>query len=93
MREKERQRQRFLVDYNLTVGAARKEGEAIGVAKGKAEGEAIGKVLAILEVRFNKIPKETENAIRSMVDPTALESLAAHAATCRSLDEFEKALG
>ena len=30
MREKERQRQRFLVDYNLTVGAARSEGKIEG---------------------------------------------------------------
>ena len=67
------------------------EGLAIGKAEGVAEGEAKGKVLAILEVRFNKIPKEIEKAIRSMVDLIALESLVEHAKTCQSLDEFSEA--
>jgi len=68
------------------------EGEAIGVAKGKAEGEEKGKVLAILEVRFNKVPKGIEKAIRSMVDLIALKSLVEHAKTCQSLDDFAEAL-
>jgi len=64
------------------------EGVALGLARGKAE----GKVLAILEVRFNKIPKRIEKSIRSMVDLVALQSLAEHAKTCKSLDEFAEAL-
>jgi len=63
-----------------------------GKAEGVAEGEAKGKVLAILEVRFNKVSKEIEKAIRSMVDLIALESLVEHAKTCQSLDEFGEAL-
>ena len=68
------------------------EGVALGLARGKAEGEAKGKVLAILEVRFNKIPKGIEESIRSMVDLVALQSLVEHAKTCKSLKEFAEAL-
>ena len=57
-----------------------------------AEGEARGKVLAILEVRFIKIPQEIEKAIRSMVDLIVLEPLVERAKTCKSLDEFTEAL-
>jgi len=69
-----------------------RDGFVQGWTQGKAEGEAKGKVLAILEVRFNKIPKRIEKSIRSMVDLVALQSLAEHAKTCKSLDEFAEAL-
>ena len=65
---------------------------AEGKAEGLAEGEAMGRVLAILQIKFNKVPQEVESAIRSMVDLTALKSLAAHAETCQSLEEFAEAL-
>jgi flagellar biosynthesis/type III secretory pathway protein FliH len=68
------------------------EGIAEGEARGKAEGMAKGKVLAILEVRFNKVPQEIEDTIRSMTDRIALESLAEHAKSCKSLDEFAEAI-
>lgn len=42
-------------------------------------------VLTVLKARFDK-------TILAMVDLTALKSLAAHAATCDSLVEFEKML-
>ena len=58
----------------------------------RAEGEARGKVLAILEVRFNRISKKIEKTIRSMTDLIALESLVEHAKTCKSLNEFAEAL-
>ena len=65
-------------------------------AEGKAEGEAIGvakgTVLAFLRARFKKVPKDIEKAVRAMVDLTALKSLASHAETCQSLEEFAKAL-
>jgi hypothetical protein len=69
------------------------EGKAEGVVIGEARGEARGAVLTILRSRFKKVPTATENAIRSMMDLTALESLAIHAETCKSLEEFEKNLG
>ena len=64
------------------------EREAIG----RAEGEAMGSVLTALRVRFKKVPKDIEKAVRTMVDLTALKSLASHAETCPSLEEFVKAL-
>jgi len=45
-------------------------------------------VLAVLRARFKKVPKGIEQAIRQMNDPIALESRAADAATCQSLEEF-----
>ena len=40
MRERVRARERFLNDERLKLGGARREGEAIGVVKGEAIGEA-----------------------------------------------------
>ena len=66
--------------------------KAEGKAEGKAEWLAKGKVLAALEVRFNKVPKKIENAVQSMTDLIALASLVEHAKTCKSLNEFAEAL-
>jgi hypothetical protein len=62
---------------------------------GVVEGEARGKaetVLTVLRARFRRVPKEVEKTIRQMTDPIALDSWAAYAATCQSLDEFATAL-
>ena len=67
-------------------------GEARGEARGRAEGEAKGTVLTALRVRFKKVPKDIEKAVRAMVDLTALQSLAVHAENCKSLNEFAKYL-
>ena len=67
------------------------EGFAVGIVEGKAEGKA-DIVLTFLRAKFHKIPKRIENAVRSMTDPTALESLATQILHCQSLKEFEKAL-
>jgi len=73
-----------------------KIGEAKGEARGKAVGETIGvakgKVQAILEARFNKVPKGVEKTIQSMTDLIALESLVEYAKFCKSLDDFAEAL-
>ena len=63
-----------------------------GVETGKAEGLVMGKILATLKLRFHNVSQEVENTIRSMTDLIALESLLAHAETCKSLDEFCEAL-
>ena len=63
------------------------EGVAEGITRGKAE-----TVLTFLRAKFNKVPKRIENTIRSMTDPTALESLAVHVVHCKSLNEFTEAL-
>jgi predicted transposase YdaD len=70
------------------------EGKAEGKVEGKAEGKAeTGRnmLLAILRKKFNRVPKETEQAILAMNDPVALQSWAVQASTCQSLDEFIKA--
>jgi predicted transposase/invertase (TIGR01784 family) len=63
--------------------------------EGKTEGIAIGKieaVLTVLRTRFHKVPKDVEKAVRQMTDPVALDSWTAHAATCKTMDEFAEAL-
>ena len=62
-----------------------------GVAMGKAEAER-NMVLTFLRAKFKRVPKEVEKAILAISDPIALESWAAQAATCRSMDEFAEAL-
>ncbi len=57
------------------------------VVEGKSE-----MVLTVLRARFNQVPQEVEEAIRKITDPTALDSWASHAATCNTLEEFEKAI-
>jgi hypothetical protein len=49
-------------------------------------------VLTVLRARFQRVPKDVEKMIRAMTDPIALDSWAAHAATCSSMDEFIRAL-
>ena len=66
--------------------------KAEGKAEGEAIGEARGEVLAFLRARFKKVPKATENTIRSMTDLTALKSLAVHAESCQSLEDFAESL-
>ena len=68
-------------------------------SKGKVEGEAKGEaragrnmVLAVLRARFKRVPKDVEQAILAVTDLIALESWAAQAATCDTLDEFAEAL-
>jgi predicted transposase YdaD len=93
LRERERTMIVGLFEEKYLEGIA--DGEARGEARGKAEGKTEGKaetVLAILQAKFNRIPKSMEKTIRSMSDPIALESLAVHAAISRSLKEFAKAL-
>jgi len=80
-------------DMSMVLEMLKAEGKAEGAAEGEARGEARGAVLTLLRTKFKTVPKATEDAIRSMTDLTALESLAIHAETCQSLEEFEKAIG
>ncbi|MGL6193530.1 MAG: Rpn family recombination-promoting nuclease/putative transposase [Thermoguttaceae bacterium] len=64
-------------------------------ARGEAKGELKSKVddiLAILEERFESVPKLTIESLNKRTDLTAMKSLVVLAATCKSLDEFENAL-
>jgi len=63
-----------------------------GIAIGIAVGEARGAVLAFLRARFKSVPQDIEETVRSMTDLIALKSLAIHAETCESLNEFAEAL-
>ena len=67
------------------------KGEARGEVRGKAEAGR-NMILAVLRARFKRIPKDVEKAIFAISDPIALESWAAQAATCQSMDEFAEAL-
>jgi hypothetical protein len=67
------------------------EGKAEGVTEGKAEAGR-NMVLTVLRARFKRVPKDVEQAILAISDPIALESWAAQAATCQSMDEFAEAL-
>lgn len=66
-----------------------------GVEVGEARGETKGKVetiLTFLYARFKNVPLEIYEHLSKMTDPIALNSLAALAATCESVDEFAEAL-
>lgn len=68
---------------------ARTEGRTIGLAEGKLEGEA-NAVIALLEMKFKKVPATLVREIRKYNDETALQSLLASAFHCNSLEEFRK---
>ena len=78
-----------IIDTWIAEGESR--AEVNKAPKWKAEGVASA-ILKLLQDKFNRVPKKIENAVRSMVDPVALESLVVHAAHCKSLKEFEEAL-
>ena len=48
-------------------------------------------ILSILREKFNRIPKDTEQAILAMNDPIALQSWAVRASMSQTLDEFLEA--
>jgi len=68
------------------------EGIAIGNAEGEAKGVVKGEIRATLKQRFGVVSQEIKEAIQSMTDLVALESLLAHAESCQSLSEFAEAL-
>ena len=71
------------------------EREAIGEARGEAKGEVkAGRnmVLKALRKKFKRVPKHIEQAVLSMSDSIALESLLEHAIDSDTLDEFATAL-
>jgi hypothetical protein len=57
--------------------------------RGKAEAGR-NAVLAVLEARFEKVPKKIEKAVLQMNDPIARKSRTVDAATCQSLKEFAR---
>ncbi len=71
------------------------EGEAKGIAEGEVRGELKGQIEAILAIlgdKFRKVPASIGESLNKRTDLTAMKSLVVLAATCKSLDEFAKAL-
>ena len=79
-----------LVEMWLAEGAVK--GRAEGSAEGEAKGVVKGEIRATLKQRFGEVSQEVKDTIQSMTDLVALESLLAHAETCKSLDKFSEAL-
>ena len=78
-------------DMPTMVEVWKAEGEAIGVAKGRAEEKIEARremIMEFLRGRFGKVSKHIEKAINQMNDPIALKSLLARTANCKTLDEF-----
>ncbi|MDR2754229.1 MAG: hypothetical protein LBC20_00850 [Planctomycetaceae bacterium] len=73
----------------------KEEGKEEGKKEGKEEGEVnrgIKDVLRILNLRFKRVPQSISRAVNLYKDPIALDSLLEHAATCKTLTEFEQDL-
>ena len=86
-REKIRQRERFILDYESGIDAAKLEGKEEGKAEGKA-----GTILQILTKRLGKPSGELESKLFALTDLEQLDKLADMSLDCVSLEEFEKAL-
>jgi len=67
------------------------EGIEIGETRGELKGR-IKDILTSLRAKFQYVPDEVVVALDKRTDATALESLVALAATCKSLEEFANAL-
>jgi hypothetical protein len=59
--------------------------------RGKAE-SGRNMVLTALWTKFKRVPKDIEKSILAMKNPIALETWTSHAITCKTMDEFAKAL-
>jgi len=92
MRELERRRKLWKLEYYSGLTAAKAEGIAEGKAEGEAVGAVKGEIRATLKQRFGEVPQEIRGTVQSMTDLVALESLLAHAESCQSLEEFGEAL-
>ena len=90
-REKIRQRERFILDYESGIDAAKLEGKEEGEAKGEAKGKA-DLVLRILSKRFGSVSDQLKSKLFLLTDIARLDELADMSLDCVSLEEFEKAL-
>jgi hypothetical protein len=70
-------------------------GEAHGLELGEERGElkcSVKIILDILRGKFGKVPRYIVNSLNQRTDAIALKSLAVHAATCSSLNDFAEEL-
>ena len=65
---------------------------AEGEVKGKAEGKAES-ILLFLSSRFQAVPASLEERIKAITNVDQLDDLTRSAATCGSLEDFERTLG
>ena len=78
------------------------EGVAVGEARGVARGVAMGEakvlhekaelIMTFLQARFGSVSEAVERKIRNTEDKIVLESWAAHAGSCQTVEEFEEAI-
>ena len=86
MRELERRRKLWKLEYYSGLEAAKEEGEARGIEKG------IETLLRILTKRFGEVPPALHEKLHDVHDLDVLGQLTDIALDCRSIDEFEAAL-
>ncbi len=67
------------------------EGLEKGLVEGKAKGK-IASVILVLESRFNAVPPALQEKLRDMRDDSSIDAMLKTAATCQTLEEFQKAL-
>ncbi|MDR1290787.1 MAG: hypothetical protein LBK06_06265 [Planctomycetaceae bacterium] len=81
--------QKGVIQEALEIGEAR--GEARGIEIGEKHGKLQGKVELILDIlsdRFGWVPQYIVDSLNERNDVIAMESLAFHASSCSSLDDF-----
>ncbi len=73
----------------MIVASARifEEREELAEARGETRRKA-EMALMLLRAKFHRVPKDVEESIRRMVDPVALDSLAASILDCQTMKEF-----
>jgi hypothetical protein len=88
-----------LMGENYVFDVLRREGEAVGLVKGKAEGRAEGRaegirlsLLRVLRRRFGAVPASIRSAVERARDAGRLERLLDAAAVAGNLKEFERSL-
>jgi hypothetical protein len=85
-----------LKEWNVTESAYINEFIALGEARGKAEGEAIGRILTLLEVlqeKFQTVPGDLEAVIRGTTDAKQIRVWLGFAYRATTLEEFRGASG
>ena len=103
MRELERRRKLWKLEYYSGLEAAkeegreegREEGEAIGEAKGEVKGEAKGEansIIRILTKRLGEVPSALRDQLHAIHDLDVLSQLTDVALDAKTLVEFEEAL-
>jgi len=91
MRELERRRKLWKLEYYSGLEAAKEEGEAIGEARG-IEKERFESLLRILTKRLGDVPPTIHEKLHAIHNLEVLGQLTDVALDCQTLDEFEKTL-